>query len=122
MTRKRTSENDLVLSTGAPAPSRRKSGSRTRASRTPIADTTTPAPQPEIADQQAVAVVAETAAVVPEVEIVPEVAVVAEYVPDREEIARQAYLYWEGRGCQGGSSEEDWLRAEKELRLRTATA
>ena len=33
-----------------------------------------------------------------------------------EEIARIAYSYWEARGCQGGSAEEDWLRAERELR------
>jgi hypothetical protein len=36
--------------------------------------------------------------------------------PSREEIARLAYAYWESRGRQGGSSEEDWLRAERELR------
>ena len=35
-----------------------------------------------------------------------------------EEIARLAYSYWEARGCQGGSSEEDWLRAEQELRTQ----
>ena len=40
--------------------------------------------------------------------------------PDREEVARLAYLYWEARGGQGGSAEEDWLRAEAELRSRTA--
>ena len=38
--------------------------------------------------------------------------------PSREEIAKLAYLYWEARGCQGGSEEEDWLRAEIELRSR----
>ena len=31
-----------------------------------------------------------------------------------EEIARLAYSYWEARGCQGGSPEEDWYRAERE--------
>jgi len=31
------------------------------------------------------------------------------------EIARLAYSYWESRGCQGGTPEEDWLRAEQEL-------
>ena len=36
--------------------------------------------------------------------------------PTFEEIARLAYSYWEARGYQGGSSEEDWLRAERELR------
>ena len=27
-----------------------------------------------------------------------------------------AYSYWLARGCEGGSPEEDWLRAERELR------
>jgi hypothetical protein len=35
-----------------------------------------------------------------------------------EEIARLAHSYWESRGCQGGSPEEDWLRAERQLRVR----
>jgi len=35
----------------------------------------------------------------------------------REDIARLAYSYWEGRGYQGGHPEEDWLRAERELQL-----
>ena len=34
---------------------------------------------------------------------------------DREAIARLAYSYWVARGCCGGSAEEDWLRAEREL-------
>ena len=33
-----------------------------------------------------------------------------------EEIATLAFSYWEARGYQGGSPEEDWLRAESELR------
>jgi len=36
--------------------------------------------------------------------------------PDPEEIARLAYRYWQERGCPIGSSEEDWYRAENELR------
>jgi len=32
-----------------------------------------------------------------------------------EEIARLAYSYWEERGYAGGSAEDDWLRAEREL-------
>lgn len=35
---------------------------------------------------------------------------------DREAVARLAYSYWEARGFAGGSAEEDWLRAEEELR------
>jgi len=42
--------------------------------------------------------------------------------PSRDEIARLAYSYWEARGCQGGSPEEDWLRAEQELMSVSATA
>ena len=38
--------------------------------------------------------------------------------PKQEEIARLAYSYWEARGGEGGSAEEDWLRAEQELRTR----
>jgi hypothetical protein len=38
-------------------------------------------------------------------------------VPTFEEIARLAYSYWEARGYQGGSPEEDWLRAESALRV-----
>jgi len=37
---------------------------------------------------------------------------------DAREIERLAYSYWEARGRQGGSPEEDWLRAERELRNR----
>ena len=36
--------------------------------------------------------------------------------PTFEEIAQLAYCYWEARGYQGGSPEQDWLRAETELR------
>jgi Protein of unknown function (DUF2934) len=35
-------------------------------------------------------------------------------VRPREEIERLARSYWEARGCQGGSAEEDWYRAERE--------
>jgi hypothetical protein len=35
--------------------------------------------------------------------------------PAQQEIASLAYSYWEARGCQGGSPEEDWFRAEDEL-------
>ena len=35
--------------------------------------------------------------------------------PTQEQIACLAYSYWEARGYQGGSPEEDWLRAEREL-------
>jgi hypothetical protein len=37
--------------------------------------------------------------------------------PSGEEVAELAYSYWEARNFQGGSPEEDWLRAEQELML-----
>jgi len=43
---------------------------------------------------------------------------VIRHEPTHEEIARLAYSYYEARGCEGGSSLEDWLRAERELRER----
>ena len=36
--------------------------------------------------------------------------------PTREEIARLAEKFWAERGWPVGSPEQDWLRAEKELR------
>jgi Protein of unknown function (DUF2934) len=40
--------------------------------------------------------------------------------PEPEQIARLAYSYWQARGRPEGSSEENWLRAEAELRKQTA--
>ena len=37
---------------------------------------------------------------------------------EREETARIAYSFWETRGYQGGSPEEDWFHAAQELRAR----
>lgn len=33
------------------------------------------------------------------------------------EVAQLAYYYWEARGRRHGSPEEDWLRAEQELKV-----
>ena len=38
----------------------------------------------------------------------------------REQTSLRAYKLWQERGCPIGSPEEDWLRAEAEIRLRTA--
>jgi hypothetical protein len=37
-----------------------------------------------------------------------------------EDIALRAYLFWEERGSPIGSPEEDWLRAEQEIRSENA--
>jgi hypothetical protein len=43
-------------------------------------------------------------------------------VIEREAIALLAYSFWEARGFTGGSPEEDWLRAERELRTTLASS
>ena len=102
MARKQTSENDLVMSTGAAAvPSRRKPARRGQHTATAAEPLSPSAGSPE------------TMAALPAV-AAPE--------PSRDAIARLAYFYWEERGGQGGCPEEDWTRAERELRGRVSTA
>ena len=36
-----------------------------------------------------------------------------------QDIALLAYRYWQARGCPDGSPEEDWFKAECELRCRS---
>ncbi len=93
MARKRLSENPVIVSTPA-APARHKSATPKRTSKTP-----------EI--QPSVEPVAEI--------LSPAAPVASSYVPSYQEIAKLAYGYWEARGCQGGSPEQDWLQAEQEL-------
>jgi hypothetical protein len=100
MARKSVSEKQVVTSGAAAAPVRRKSASPKRVSRPNVGIAATPESELEV---QAVEVVA--AAVVP-----------VESFPDA--VARLAYSYWEARGCQGGSPEADWLRAEQELSVK----
>ena len=105
MTRKRTSENDLVVSGGgAAAPARRKAAARPRALRAAEpAATLAPAAEPE--------------AVGPRADVASSV-----YTPSHAEIAALAYSYWEARGYQGGSPDDDWRRAEQELGSRSLPA
>jgi len=99
MTRKRTTENDLVVSAGAAStPTRRKASRRARVKHA------------QVSSEMPVETSGETP---------PATAAVSAYEPSHEEIAQLAYRYWESRGGQGGSSDEDWLRAEQELRVRT---
>jgi hypothetical protein len=39
----------------------------------------------------------------------------ADNAPARDEISKLAYSYWQARGGNGGSAEEDWYRAEQEI-------
>jgi hypothetical protein len=103
MPRKRNSDNDVVISSGGAAaqPRRIPTAPRTKRSAASV-DTAAPARGMAI-----------------EIPAAPDG---GGYEPSREEVARLAYLYWEARGCQGGSPEEDWLRAEQELRVLTLAA
>jgi hypothetical protein len=103
MARKQTSDKEVVVSNGAAAaPVRRKAVGPVRKKHTASAVENAVA-SPLNAD------VAET---------VGAAAIASRTEPVYEEIARLAYSYWEARGCQGGSPEEDWVRAEQELRTR----
>jgi hypothetical protein len=102
MSRKQKPDNDLVLSSG-PAP-RRKPAVTVRPkhfvppAEDPESSTTVEMPSPKAAPVTAAASVT------------------------HDEIARLAYSYWEARGRHGGSSAEDWDRAERELNARATGA
>jgi len=98
MPTKRTKENDIAIP-AASAPVRRKSAASPHAKHDLKRSTAPAAPETETA-----------------VEVVT---VTTAYAPAADEIAALAYTYWAGRSCQGGSPEEDWLRAEQELRAKT---
>ena len=63
-----------------------------------------------------------TAKSAPAAEVIAAAPVQAQAVPtaapSNEEIARLAFTFWEQRGRTGGSPEQDWLRAERELLAR----
>ncbi len=42
--------------------------------------------------------------------------------PLYESVAKMAYAAWEARGRLGGSAEDDWLRAEAEIRANIAAS
>jgi hypothetical protein len=39
-------------------------------------------------------------------------------VNDQGDVPALAHMYWQQRGCPIGSDQEDWFRAEKELKSR----
>ena len=101
MPRKINTEKDIVITSGAAAAARKRVASTARAKR-PAATVAAPATSdPE----------RETATSVTGV-----TTIVTERQLSHEEIAAVAYSLWEARGCQGGSAEEDWRRAEEHLR------
>jgi|SRR5689334_21934822 hypothetical protein len=94
MPRKITPENDVILSTGGAAPRRQTANSRAKRAKTTGISSSIENLTPVTAEPSTVT------------------------EPSQEEIAALAFSYWEARGCQGGSQEEDWLRAEQQLRAR----
>jgi hypothetical protein len=99
MASKTNSETNHVISTGA-APSPTKTRPRRTATATRSKHSLPAAPETETT--ATVSNISETSV-----------------EPPREEIARLAYLLWLDRGCQHGSAEEDWLRAEQQLRRQS---
>ena len=105
-TRKSNPEKDVVLSSASAAPA------RSRRPRTTARPQAAPASETPTASEDDVEVVVHA-----------EISARADTVAVRrelthEDIARLAYALWEARGCQAGNPEEDWLRAEQELRER----
>jgi len=43
------------------------------------------------------------------------VAMMQASVPSQDRIRERAYELYEGRGCEPGQAEQDWLRAEREI-------
>ena len=130
MPKTRKIEAAEVTQAGATAPvsvrRRTATGSGARKAATPRTRTSQDIPAPAAEEAAAVAPaeiliervtiageVVETPVAVVETPVI-EVAVGAE--PTREQIAALAYSYWVNRGYQGGSPEQDWLYAERELR------
>ena len=100
MARKQVSENKVVVSASA-APVRHKSAAPKRVARPAAVEV----PKAQISQPE----------VLP---VAPAAQVVTPAESFQDAVARLAYSYWQARGCQGGSPEADWLRAEQELRAK----
>ncbi len=112
MARLRKNETGINITASGAAPARRKAAETQR--KRSIAQ---PESQAEIATPQLIAdTITET-----EIESATftsrESAV--DFLPTQQDIAALAYTYWVERGCSEGNPEQDWLRAEAELRQRT---
>ena len=124
MAMKPLSDKNLVLTPGtAQAPSTRKTSAPKRK-----APTASPTVFEPANTEPAPAVTPVTPTPVAATHVAPTPAAPAPKAPapqtraSQEAIAALAYSYWIERGCQGGSPEADWARAEHELRGAVATA
>ena len=98
MARKRNEARSIISAEGAAAPATHRRS--VRASVTPSV--------PVSATSEPQSAVLET----------PIVETPTAQISEQDEIAKLAFSYWEARGSQGGSPEEDWARAEQEIRSR----
>lgn len=117
MARLRKNENSVNITpaAGGAATARRKTASAPHKPAATNAYDILTEPEPE-ASMQAAAPVAEAGGRVTEAKRTAMI----EYLPTRETIAALAYSFWVERGCAEGSPEQDWLRAENDLRRRAA--
>jgi len=118
MARKRSTESGVTVSSGgtaaAAAPARRQRTPRTK----PADATQLAAPQAISPDAPADPLDPLSLGSVSPVSE-PEQPVL-DSVTERAEVEQLAYSLWEARGCPPGSAEEDWFRAEEEIRRRRA--
>ncbi|MSV30572.1 MAG: DUF2934 domain-containing protein [Bryobacterales bacterium] len=56
------------------------------------------------------------------VSVMEEIALTSSVGSEKDAVARLAYSFWEERGFQGGSPEEDWFRAETLVREKAIAA
>lgn len=115
MARKSNFDSKPVVSTGSASTSSSKKTKRTvtrsAAHRKASSPEVEPAPRADLA-------VTENPRVLVSSESISNLSQAVAPAFDRDEVARLAYSYWEMRGGQYGSAEEDWLRAERELMNR----
>jgi hypothetical protein len=105
----RSSKTKEMVAESGPAKMHRK------ASTTKVSETVRPAVEPIVAKAKAAAAGATDSA--PAVIENPAPRTATREV-SQEEIARLAHSYWVERGYTHGSSVEDWLRAERELKAK----
>jgi hypothetical protein len=90
----------------------------------PIVETSVAVVEPVMAiEPEVVTMPVEPAAVMPVTEVASLVSVanvVPEQVPTHAQIARRAFELWLRRGAPNGTHLDDWLSAERELRVRAA--
>ena len=128
MPKTRKIEAAEVTQTGATAsgPVRRRTASATGARKAATPRTRTPkdiVPAAEETIVPAEIVIESVTESISEVILeAPAVEVAALAGPSHEQIAALAYSYWVKRGYEGGSPEQDWLHAERELRAAVAVA